>query len=89
MNLKPSGQGKNKSVMQLEIICKDLWGLVESLLQSLSYQRIERKEKENKHTHTQPPKEEEEIKKTHTKKKNPKKQKNRIKNCKDDDNDPN
>lgn len=48
MNLEPSGQGKNKSVMQLEIICKDLWGLVEALLQSLSYQRTGRKEKEKK-----------------------------------------
>lgn len=31
--------------MQLEIICKDLWGLVEALLQSLSYQRIRKKRK--------------------------------------------
>lgn len=34
--------------MQLEIICKDLWGLVEALLQSLSYQRIRKKRKRKK-----------------------------------------
>jgi len=50
MNLEPSGQGKNKSVMQLEIICKDLWGLVEALLWSLSYQRTGRKEKKKTKT---------------------------------------
>lgn len=34
--------------MQLEIICKDLWGLVEALQQSLSYQRIKKKRKRKK-----------------------------------------